>query len=94
MPEENKNLESLLQENLRLTREIRELAEKTRRYLLFSQIFSVVKIILIIGPLILALIYLPPLLKAAVKSYGEILGGGTGDTLINSSNILKNYLGD
>lgn len=94
MPETNKNLENLLEENLRLTREIKELAEKTRRYILFGQIFSVVKIILIIGPIILALMYLPPLFKEALKGYGDILGDGTGDSVINSSNFLQDYLGN
>lgn len=94
MEENDKNLENLLEENLRLTREIRELTEKTRRYILFSQIFNVVKLILIIGPIILALIYLPSLLREAAKGYGEILGNGTGDGLINSGSFLQKYLGE
>ena len=53
-------LEELLAENLALTREIHALTMKTKRYLYFAQVATVVKLVLIIGPLIAAALFLPP----------------------------------
>ncbi|OJI07622.1 hypothetical protein BK004_00855 [bacterium CG10_46_32] len=87
------NLEQLMQENLELTREIAEQTRKTKKYILFGQIFNVVKIVLILGPIIVAIIYLPSLLKQWVGAYSELLGGGTGQTILEGNSFIHNLFG-
>ncbi len=82
-------LEDLLRENLLLTREVYRSAKKTQRYILFAQIFTIVKIIIIVGPIILAVIYLPQIIREAIATYSELLGGGTGTTIIEGSGIVN-----
>ena len=83
----------LMRENAKLTREIYEISKKTNRYILFSQIFTVVKVILIVGPIVISIIYLPPLLKEAFGTYQELLGGGTGQTLLEGGNFVNDLFG-
>src|SRR3989344_522717 len=95
-PTENdssRSVQELLAENLVLTREIYEHTKKTQRYILFGQIFTVVKIVLIVGPLILAIVYLPSLLREAMGTYSDLLGGGTGSTLIEGSSFVNQLFG-
>lgn len=86
-------LEELLAENLALTKEIYALTEKTRRYIYFAQVATVVKIILIVGPLIVAALFLPPYLKQIFSSYKELLGNGTGQTTVQGGGFIKNLFG-
>lgn len=91
--EPKKSLEELLAENLMLTREIYERTKKTQRYILFGQIFTIVKMILIVGPIILAILYLPQLVREAVGAYSDLLGGGTGSTIIEGSGFVNQLFG-
>lgn len=92
------DLRALLNENLALTRAILEKTEKTRRYILFGQIAGVVKIILVVAPLVAGVIYLGPLLKQALASYQELLGGGVGGGALPGGgpweSVLQNKLKD
>jgi len=88
----NSNVEKLIKENLEITREIHDYTRKTSRYILFSQILSIVKIIIIIGPIILAILYLPSLLSGAFSTYSDLLGGGTGQTVIEGNSFLNKLL--
>jgi len=90
---ENSKLEELLEKNLALTEIILENTRKTRRYMMMGQIINVVKIILIIGPIILVLFYLPPLIREAMSTYSDLLGGGTGQTIMESNGFLENIFG-
>jgi O-antigen/teichoic acid export membrane protein len=82
-------LESLIRENLALTREIAEHARKTRRYILFAQILNILKVVLIIGPIIFAIIYLPPLIQQWLGAYSDLLGGGTGQTVLQGNSFIN-----
>lgn len=66
-----------IEEELQIQREILlkiyENTRKTRRYVLFGRIISAIYLILIIAPLVLAAIYLPPILKDAAGPYKELL---------------------
>lgn len=88
----NPSLEDLVRENLELTKEIFELTKKTRKYILFGQIMNVVKIVLIIGPIIIAIIYLPSIIKEFFGTYSELLGGGAGKTLIEGGGFVNQLL--
>ncbi|MDP3995104.1 MAG: hypothetical protein Q8P78_00630 [bacterium] len=85
------SLEQLMRENLVLTREIIEHTRKTRRYILFSQVLNVIKVVLIAGPVILAIIYLPPLIQEWFGAYTELLGGGTGQTVLQGNSFINNF---
>lgn len=81
------SVEQLLEENLILTREIYRLTEKTRRYMLMGQILGAIKLVLILAPLIAAIVFLPPYLKQAFSTYSELLGAGSGQTLMPGLNL-------
>ncbi|MAG28747.1 hypothetical protein CL632_01175 [bacterium] len=78
-----------MRENLTLTKEIMEHTRKTRRYILFAQILNVLKVVLIIGPIILAILYLPPLIEQLLGTYSELLGGGTGQTILEGNSFVN-----
>lgn len=86
-------VKNLLEENLRLTKEIHQMSRKISRYVAFQKVLSVIYILLIIVPIIISVIYLPPLIKNIISPYQELLNGGnnfekTGDAQ-NIENILK-----
>ncbi|MCU0679056.1 MAG: hypothetical protein MUC28_01245 [Planctomycetes bacterium] len=67
------DLKKLMEENLAVTKEILKLTKKVRSFLLWQQIFGVVKIVIILIPIILGILYLPPLLKDLFGTYQELL---------------------
>lgn len=69
-----KKLEALLAENLELNKQILKSVNSTQRYIKFARIISVFKILLILVPLVLALIYVPPFLQKVLGAYNELLG--------------------
>lgn len=86
-------VKNILEENLRLTKEIHQMSRKISRYVAFQKVLSAIYILLIVVPIILSIIYLPPLIKNIVSPYQELLNGGsdfgkTGDAQ-NIENILK-----
>lgn len=56
----DEDLKKLLEQNLKKNDEIYELMKKLKTYFVFSQIFGVLRLFLIIVPIVLAIIYLPP----------------------------------
>ena len=86
---EHNDLKKLLEENLKVTKEIYKMSKSIKSYLAWQRIFGVVKILLIVAPIVFGLIFLPPLLKDLQEQYKPILnleGGG-----INSIfDLLKN----
>jgi hypothetical protein len=90
-----KTLEELVQENLRLTQEVHAMTKRVNRYVTTQNILSVVYFILIVGPLILSLIFLPPLLSNVFSQYQNLLGpeqtAPAGDIIksLQSGNVPK-----
>ncbi|PIP34073.1 hypothetical protein COX69_00655 [Candidatus Falkowbacteria bacterium CG_4_10_14_0_2_um_filter_48_10] len=74
--EANEKLAALLEENLRLSREIYRLSKKTHNFLIWQSVFAVMKILLIVLPIIIGIIYLPPLIKGWLERYNQLLGVG------------------
>lgn len=62
-----KDLQKLLQENLKISHELFEMTKKIKRWVTFQRVWGVVKILIILVPLILASIYLPPLVQKSVE---------------------------
>lgn len=108
MNEENKTNETeeikkLLERNLKLTEEIYIMTRKIKRNLAFQRLVSIFYLIIIVAPIILGIIYLPPLLKPMIDQYKDLLGiqagttnpiesllkGGTGSLNLNNVDINK-----
>lgn len=70
----NKNMEALLAENIKLSKQVLESVDATRRYIKFIRIVNIFKILLIVIPLVFALIYVPPFLQRVLGVYDELLG--------------------
>jgi len=81
-------IKKLLKENLKLNQEIYKMVKNIKSYIFWQRIFGVIKILIIIIPLIIGIIYLPPLLKQVTGQYQSLLGLGQND--LN----LENLLGD
>lgn len=75
-------LKKLIEENLELTKEIHKMTKKVNRYMLWAQIFGFLKLLIIVIPIILAIMYLPPLLQGIFEQYKSILGISNGGDLI------------
>lgn len=70
---EEEKIKKLLQENIKYSKEILKLSVKIRRYIFFAQIMTVIKIIIIVVPIILAFIYLPPYLEDLIEKLNDLL---------------------
>lgn len=71
--EDNHELKELLRENLELTKEIRSMVNHINRYVAWQRIFGILKVLIILIPIILGVIYLPPLLKEPYKQLLSIV---------------------
>ena len=80
-------LKILLEENLVISRRLESRTKKIERWIFWQNIFGVIKILVIIVPIILALIYLPLLLKPLITTYGQLLAPNSVPTSSNT-NIL------
>lgn len=69
-------IKEMIRENLLLTKDIHEMTRKIKRHITFQKIMSIIYFIIIVVPLILSIIYLPPLLKTIFEPYKELLGPG------------------
>ena len=82
-------IEKLVEENLRLTEEVLKLTKKINNFVLWSRIFSFLKILIIIVPIVLGIIYLPPLLKDVLGPYQELLGGNPLEALFKGGESIN-----
>ncbi len=74
----DEDLRRMVEKNLKLTEDLHEKVKKINRFVVWSQIMGFIKIVLILGPIIIGIIFLPPLLKDVFKEYRQILEAGTG----------------
>lgn len=76
-PEVNKNvnLQSLLEENLAITKEIRAMVRHINVYVAWQRIFGWAKLFLIVIPVIIGIIYLPPIVSDAYRSFMKLIAG-------------------
>ena len=56
-------IKKLLEKNLELTEEIYKMVKGIKKYIFWQKVFSFLKILIIVVPIIIGIIYLPPLLK-------------------------------
>jgi len=65
--------------------EIYKATKKIEQYVIWMKVMSILKILIIVIPTILAIIYLPPFLKQTLEPYQELLNLNS-----QSKNILHN----
>jgi len=86
---DQKELQKLLQENLEISKNLYEMTKKIKHWTSMQRILAVVKIFIIIIPIVLGLIYLPPLLEKVITPYRELLNMGQGVGNIDSQSIIE-----
>lgn len=88
----DEEIKKLLEQNLEMTKEIYALTKKIKGYVNFQKIMSLVYLLLIVVPIILSIIYLPPLIKDLMSQYQGLLGLEAGATNPIQS-LLKGSVG-
>lgn len=68
-------LKDLVEKNIRWSQVIYEQNKGIKRRLTLMLVGSYLKLLIILVPLILAAIYLPPLIKDLFGQYGDLMGG-------------------
>jgi hypothetical protein len=79
-------IKELMEKNLALTEEIYKMTKKIKAYVNFQKVMSFIYFLLIVVPIILGIIFLPPLLSGVIKQYQDLLGS---DTTGNVNDLLK-----
>jgi hypothetical protein len=77
MPNQEEELKKLLEKNIELTEEILKLTKSIKHFITFQKFMSFVYLLIIVVPIVLSIIYLPPLLGGVFKQYQELLGVGS-----------------
>ena len=86
-------LRQLLEKNLKWSQIIYEQNRRINSKLLWQAVAGWIRILIIVIPIIIAVIYLPPLLSDVMKQYQGLLGIQTGDNAKNSnSTALDQFL--
>ncbi len=74
-PKEQGDIQKELEEQKEILFKIYEQSRKTKRYILIGRIISFIYFLIVVVPIILAIIYLPPLLENVLAPYQAITGG-------------------
>lgn len=74
-PKKELTLQDLVEKNIKLSETIIDQNKKIKRRITMMVVSDYLKLLIIIGPIIVALIYLPPLLKPLFDQYSAIIGG-------------------
>ncbi len=86
-------VKKLLEENLAYSKEIHQLAKKTKTYIMWGRIMSFISLLFIIVPIILGVIYLPSILN---NTLSKILPTGLNPSgvegLLQGSNLSPEEL--
>jgi hypothetical protein len=89
LEQEIQQLKNLMKQNLELTHELEAEMRKVKNYLFWAKVWSWVKLALIMVPIILALIYLPPIIREALDEYYGVIGGFQANLPSGLLNSLK-----
>lgn len=83
------DIRELLEENIKLSKDILRSTEATRKYMRRMQVMSFLRVLIIVIPIILAILYIPPFLGKLSDIFGSLYGGEQ----FNILNQLKNPAG-
>jgi hypothetical protein len=81
------DIKKLLEENLELTRETHKIVKKIKSHIVLEQVLNIIKILVIVVPIILGIIYLPSILKPLWDQYQQAIGVNSSD--FNMQNLQK-----
>ncbi len=70
----DEEIKKMLEQNLKLSSEIYKQTKYIKNYVFWAQISGVIKILLIVVPLVIGIIYLPPILKGMLNQYKSLVG--------------------
>lgn len=87
---ESDHLKQLLEENLALSKKIFVQNKKIQRRMTFMAVSDGLRLLLIVIPLIIAAIFLPPLIKPAMQQYQDLLQ--TSSTLNTNKDAISQLL--
>ena len=68
-------IEKKIEKQEKILQELLKQSKKNQKTLSWLRIIGVVKVIIILAPIILAIIYLPPFVKKAIEKYKEVIPG-------------------
>jgi len=75
----NEQIKKLLEENVEYSKEIYHLSLKVKKYIFWGRIMSMIQLLFILVPLIIGIIYLPPLIGDFFTNFsGTGAAGGAG----------------
>ncbi|MFH1662088.1 MAG: hypothetical protein ABIA02_03260 [Candidatus Falkowbacteria bacterium] len=74
----DEEIKKLMQQNLKLTQEIHGMVSAVKKHMLWQKIFSILKILIIVVPIVLGFMYLPGILKDVTAQYKDLLGTDVG----------------
>jgi hypothetical protein len=83
-------IRELLKKNLQLTEEIHAYTRKIKKYMAWQRLVSVFYFIIIVGPIILSIFFLPPIIKSWFGQYQSLLGSAASSSL--TSDVLNSGL--
>ena len=83
------NIQAMIRKNLELTEEIHDMIKGIKRHMFWSNVWGFLKILIIIIPLIVGIIFLPPLLKGIFDQYKDVLGLEDMGQLLDGSSVEK-----
>jgi hypothetical protein len=69
----DEELKELLKKNVEMTEEILKISKMLKRNIVFQQIYGIIKVIFIVVPIVLGIIYLPTIYNNLTEMYQEIL---------------------
>lgn len=91
-PDTDASLRELVEKNIKWSERIFEQNKKIKRRLTFIAIGDYIKLCLFLAPIILGIIYLPPLIREFMKGYNQVLGSSSGLSLDNIGSIIEQFL--
>lgn len=88
----DEEIKKLLEKNLKLTEEIHKMTKGIKSYVLWERIFGALKILFIVAPIVLGIIYLPTILEKTLEPYKELLNMDGANGQINLDDLSPNLL--
>lgn len=85
-------LRSLVEEQAARLEQMQVTLDKVYRYIWWQRIWLVVKIVFVVVPVILGILYLPPLLENAFAPYQELLGGSSNTSQFELEQLLQDVV--
>lgn len=84
------DIKRLLEKNLEMTKDVHRMVKKISSHIFWQQVFGVLKILILVVPIVIGILYLPPLLDKVFDQYNELLKNPTELNTKDIMDLLKN----